>query len=474
MSRRSRMQMVLAVLCVAGLSTGRVNAAVVGPPTASSSFTPFSGSFVASNSVNGNSAEYASANGGTNTFIEWTFGAPVKFDRVILINRNSPAGGDRFAQVTLTYDGGAGGSDPIVTNSSRGRSDIYGVGPTTATTVRWDVDALGGGGAFNTGLMEAIFLRTPEHSSTVAGVSAFNSFAPFNANYAAANAVNGVVGFDNATPAGIEYASAGGGANMFIDFDLGESKPISGFDFIDRLPSGDQATDFNLVFSNVSNFATTVATINYTKGANAVAIGDSFDPINARYVRLEANAAGTNSGVNELIFYEHQVLPTPTILTKPSEFNTTQYAVEHLFDDQLTGTGSDWAASGEGPTTMVLDFGLTVFIDGINWANRNDSGGFLNDLPASIQLTFSDDLVFGGSDAVETITAIVPDQLLNAYMFGQLHATRYVQMVFTGENPPAGNVGGAQLEFFGVVPTPAALPAGLGLMALIAGRRRRA
>jgi hypothetical protein len=66
--------------------------------------------------------------------------------------------------------------------------------------------------------------------------------------------------------------------------------------------------------------------------------------------------------------------------------------------------GADWAANGEGPTSMVLDFGPNrVSIDGINWANRRDSGGFLNDLPASIVLQFSEDLIFDGSDAVETI-----------------------------------------------------------------------
>jgi hypothetical protein len=51
---------------------------------------------------------------------------------------------------------------------------------------------------------------------------------------------------------------------------------------------------------------------------------------------------------------------------------------------------------------------------------------------------------------------------------------RYVRVTVTGQNPPAGNVGGSQLDFFGVVlPTPAALPAGVAMLGAMTLRRRR-
>ncbi|MBI1369955.1 MAG: hypothetical protein GC162_15035 [Planctomycetes bacterium] len=449
---------------------GSARAEIVEPVSISSAFTAFSGSFPASNAINGNNADYASLHGGVNTFVQFDFGSVQAVDRAILINRDSGAADDLFKNITLTYDAG---SQSIVTAGIRGRSDVYALTPGLYTQgLRFDVDTqVATGGNNNVGLMEAIFLRTPHHSSIVSGVSAYNAATAFNGNYVAANAVNNVVGFSGSVPAGIEYASAGQGTNMFVDFDLGATKPISGFDFIDRLSSSDQLSSYDLIFSNVSNFATTVATLSYTK--SGAADSDTFStPINARYVRLDATGGANNTGVNEMIFYERRELPTPTILTHPSEFSS-RYVVDHLFDNQLTGVNADWAANGEGPTSFTLDLGGVAQIDGINWANRNDSGGFLNDLPDSITIQFSMDNIFDGSDPTTTITSFAADQLLHAYMFSQ-QVAQYLKITVTGQNPPAGNVGGAQMNFFGVmIPTPEALPAGLTLLAMLAGARQR-
>lgn len=444
------------------------HAEIVGPPSVTGHANEFSGSFVAENTVDGTTADYASAGLGTATFIEYDFGTVVEFDRVIMVNRNSPDGGDRVAQATLTYDSG---SDTITTNSGRSQSGIYGVGSTSTQTVRWDVDIQGAGAAPNTGLQEIIFLNTPDKSNVSTGVVAYAASSEFNGTYLKGNAVNGIVG--NATGgAGIEYASASQGANTTIDFDLGAVTPITGFDLIDRFGGVDQYTAYDIIFSNSSTFATTVATKNYTKAG--LTDSDSFvdTPVNARYVRIDVVTAGSspNSGVSEFILYERNVI-TPTVVSVEEEFATPRYEIENLFDEQLDGNGADWASVGDDATSFVVDFEGIVLIDGINYANRRDSGNSAADYADTIKLVFSDDLTFDGSDAMVTIS---PDATidLTAYLF-DTEIARYVQVTVTGKTDIAGNVGGAQLHFFAQVPTPAALPAGMLLLGALAARRKR-
>ncbi len=256
--------------------------------------------------MDGTQLDYASANGGTSTFLNFNFGAPVTFDRTVMVTRDSPASNDRFTQVTLGFDVG---SETIATNSAPGRSDIYSLSsPVTTQTVTWDVDAIGGVGAQNTGMMEMIYLNTPDNTKVVAGVTAYNSATPYNANYVAANAANGVVGFSGQNPTGIEYASAGLGAGMFVDFDLGETLPIAAFDYIDRFTAADRTTNFDLIFSNDAAFSTIIDTLSFSKGG--LAGSGEFDPIFARYVRLDATTSAGNSGVSEFVFYS--AVPEPT------------------------------------------------------------------------------------------------------------------------------------------------------------------
>ncbi len=299
-------------------------AVVIASPTAIGSATPFNASLTAPNAFNGNSNEYASQGLGVNTFIEMNFGSTVTFDRVILVNRNSTAPGDRVSQSTFTFSNDSifDSGDPTATithNSGQAQGSISGFdGPVTTQFARWDVDAQADGTpvANNTGIMEMIFLNTPADSEIVSGVTAYNSATPFNATYVAANSVNGIVG-TGAGGAGIEYASAGQGVNTFIDFDMGGVKPLIGFDLIDRLFAVDHVAGFDLLFSNDPAFSSVITTLSYNKGASLTASDVFSSPIFARYVRWDVTSLAStspNSGISEIIFYS-AIIPEPASLS---------------------------------------------------------------------------------------------------------------------------------------------------------------
>lgn len=291
------------------LTANSLSATVIPAPTVYAGSTPFNGSFPLANATNGTSADYASQGQGTSTYLEMNFGSSVTFDRVIAVNRNSTAPGDRFSQVTYTFSSDnvftGDPTETINTNSSQGQSGIYTLStPRTAQFVRWDVDTLAPGtpGAFNTGTMELLFLNTPANTQIITGVTAYNASTPFS-GYSTATASDGLVGFGPA----VEYASSGQGANTFVDFDLGAVKSIAAFDFIDRL--SEHNTAFNLIFSNNSNFSSVITTKSYNKGISALTQSDTFAPVNARYVRYDVTAGTGNLGVSEMIFYS--VVPEP-------------------------------------------------------------------------------------------------------------------------------------------------------------------
>ena len=202
-----------------------VHAVILTAPTVTDC-SPVHGGFPGTNAVDGTAADYASYYQGTNTFLELDFGSSVTFDRVIMLNRNSPSPADLYSQVKLTYDSG---SDTIDANPNRGRGDVSPVGGAagvTTQTVRWDVIT---GGVNNVGLTEVYFLNTPTGTEVMSGVSVIASAPPFGAAFAAANAIDGSLAYDSGSSANYnEYASMSHGANMYIDFDLAPLSRLAG------------------------------------------------------------------------------------------------------------------------------------------------------------------------------------------------------------------------------------------------------
>ena len=101
---------------------------------------------------------------------------------------------------------------------------------------------------------------------------------------------------------------------MFVDFDLGMSKPVVGFDLFDRLAAVDRTSAFEVLFSDDPTFTTGVTSMSFTPGTNVWPYRRSFAPVAARYIRFDATitSSGTsNSGMQEMVFYSSEPATTP-------------------------------------------------------------------------------------------------------------------------------------------------------------------
>ena len=289
------------------------HATVVAPPVVVSSAPPFNATLNAANTVDQTEADYASAGQGANAFIEYSFASPQSFDKIVVINRNSAGQSDWIGDFTLTLN--AGPTVSITRTPTRGTSQIHSLGGVfTATTVRLDVDTIGVGDSFNnTGAMEVLFVRTPVGqtpiSATIAGSAP--AFAPL---FSVDNAIDGNVGRTSAAGAvdGPEYASAGQGANTFVDFDFGRIAPIGGFDFFDRPADEDRVTGFDLIFSRDATFGDPDDVVK-SYSNSAMALGDVFAAVPAQFVRFDVTSnIGANTGISEMVFYQ---VPEPSAVT---------------------------------------------------------------------------------------------------------------------------------------------------------------
>jgi len=299
------------------LITARAEATVLSSPAVTAQATPFNASFGGANVFDQGSPEYASQGQGVNTFLEFDFGSPQTIDGFVNVTRNNTA--DVIGNSRLIFDtdgiGGFNAATDTVVNftaantGSNGQGYINRFTATTARFARWEV-LTSIGTVQNLGATEMAFMNTPPGFSAVTGVTVINAAVnPFGANFAAANAANGIAG--RGSGPNVEYAS-NTGANMFVDFDMGAITLLTGFDFFDRIAVVDHIGSFDLVFSNDPSFATTVSTRNYSKGAGGApgtgpwTLSDNFAPISARYVRFDstsAAAAGGNLGIGDMIFY---------------------------------------------------------------------------------------------------------------------------------------------------------------------------
>jgi hypothetical protein len=311
-----RLFLLCSPFAIATLTTG-VQATILSSPVVTNSAPAFNASFAASNTVDGNSTEYASQGQGTNTFLEFTFPAPATFDSIVVMNRDSAGFSDLIGNFTLVYNGGPA-STAITRTPLRGSSQLHSLGANiTATTVRLNVNTVGTGDAFNnTGAMEVIFVKRPTGSLPVSGVSILSSAAAFSVDFAATNAIDGDIGRSSGAGDKPEYASASLGTAAFVDFDMGSVRPLSGFDWFDRPAAADRVTGFDMIFSQDAVFGNGDDIIRpYTN--SAMALGDAFAPINARYVRYDVtnSAGGLNTGLSEIYFYQVPEPSSAAVLT---------------------------------------------------------------------------------------------------------------------------------------------------------------
>lgn len=307
----SRVAVALACGVVLGATGRRAGGSVLPPPAIAGAATEFSAQYLPQNAVDGTEADYASAGRGADTFIEFSFGSPQSFDKIVVVNRNTAAPGDYIGDFTLTLDGAT--TTSVTRTPLRGASAIHSLGAMrTATTVRLDVDAVGTGGTIvNTGAMEVLFVRTPAGHTPVPA-SVVGSAPEFSAFYGVNNAVDGLVGRSTgAGERGPEYASAGQGVDTYVDFDLGSQVLVGGFDFFDRPADEDRVTGFDLVLSGNATFGDGDDVVKPYLNPG-MAAGDVFPGVSARYVRFDVTSAlGNNTGISEIVFYQ---VPEPSAL----------------------------------------------------------------------------------------------------------------------------------------------------------------
>jgi hypothetical protein len=288
-------------------------------PVITASAQAYNGDYVAANLFDGTPREFATLGRGAGTplsrtngsWVELDFGVPVTMDRMVFVTRGNTADVIGVSRLILSTDPVFEESDTIHVfdpTTSNGRGPVRAFPSTTARYVRWE--ALTSLGTYqNLGGMELRFLDTPSGwQSTPA--TAIAGATPFNASYALAYAVDG----DAGRSPGFEYASRSLGAGMFVDFDLGSSQPVTGFDFFDRMTATDRTTAFDLLLSNDPTFTTGVTLLSFSPGGNDWGYRQAFTPVNARYIRLDATAAATpagNNGIQEIIFYTKQPAGTP-------------------------------------------------------------------------------------------------------------------------------------------------------------------
>ncbi|MCP5538341.1 MAG: CotH kinase family protein [Akkermansiaceae bacterium] len=300
------------------LVLGSLDGAVLPDPTITAATAPSS----LDHAVNGifdsisDSTEYRTDHAGTDTFIEFDFGAEVVIDGFLNVTRNSSSSVVTGSRLIFDTDGSAGFSaatDTVVNFNAAntgqlGQGYINRFAPVTARYVRWEVTAASGSSQ-SCGAMEMRFLGTPTGASPVSGVAAIAGSPALDVYHALTHAANGLAGFTapdapyNEVSPSVGYSSNGAGTGTYVDFDLGQTKPVTGFDFFDQLDTSQRVGGFTLTFSNDPTFATQIATRSYTNAG--FSMSDSFDAVAARYIRYQVTAsAGSNPGVSEIIFYQ--------------------------------------------------------------------------------------------------------------------------------------------------------------------------
>jgi len=317
-----------ALLAISEVHPQRALANQLPNPAITASATAYSSAYTAANLFAPGRNEYATAGQGAcsapltenesdGTWVELDFGATVTFDRFILATRNNTADIVGTNRLYIGANSVHGSSDTIFTwnaGGDNGSAPIHALGPVSGRYVRWEVLGAPGSGK-NTGGRHLWFLQTPAGMEILPTPAVINSFQAYNNTYAAQNAADGDCGNDSSAH---EYASQGGGANAFLDFDFGVPARISGFDFLNR--ELDIITAFDLIFSDDPTFTVTLATNSWT--ADAANGNDwnsgTFPPITARYVRFQATATAgaVNTGAREIVFYTPAGQP-PTIIQNP-------------------------------------------------------------------------------------------------------------------------------------------------------------
>jgi len=432
--------------------------------------------------------EYASATQGVNTFIEYDFGSTVTIGGMSHINRNT---NDAIDQSRLIFSSdatfGNGDDTSIVLDhlaQTGSQSNEFRFAPMDAQYVRWEMVSVSGP-TNNQGSRYIRFHDASEvgrHDMTHIATTGNFDNNTFNAIHAYDGIANG--GADT------EWASNGQGTNTQIDFDLGTDRKVGGFVYVQR--DNDYVTSANLIFANDAAFTDVVGVrgVNLNTGDFARTAVE-FGGTSARYVRFDVTATaggGPNPGASNMYFVPSEI--TPVSATASTFFSPDQDPVNLINDsgfgtdrgigavhDNNVGAGTMWHSSGGvvDDESLLFDLGVThsQLEAAIVW-NHNQAGLTERGVDEMEILVSPDNVSFTslGLFNLDEAGGVAgePGQWLQLDHVGHF---RYVRFDINSAISGATNefVGLSEVRFIGVVPTPAALPAGLSLLAVMLVRR---
>lgn len=137
------------------------------------------------------------------------------------------------------------------------------------------------------------------------------------------------VGFFTDNDLSTDYASSGGGAATYVDFQFSGPVTIGSAVYTDRTSSGffngsyfagpyDNVYSYKLIFSNEPTFATVLweqeySSPNYANTDPAALVNGGYG-VSAQYVRWQVTATeGGNPGGAEIHFFTPEIVPEPSI-----------------------------------------------------------------------------------------------------------------------------------------------------------------
>ena len=196
------------------------------------------------------------------------------------------------------------------------------------------------------------------HGVILSNPTVMGSAPAFSGAYVAANLFDGNRDTD--------YASAGQGANTFVDVDFGSAVTMDRFFLMTRFNNVDVVGTANLILSNNADFSSPLATIAINpSGQNGSAPIVSFTATTARYARWDvvtSTGGSQNLGGIEMRFLNTPVgsqIANVSIINGAAPFSAS-YALANAANNNAgrDGTGNEYAINGglTGPTNMFVDF----------------------------------------------------------------------------------------------------------------------